>query len=56
MKSGNGMTLLVLFLLIGGYLLWRALSGGSPVLYFLSALSFGMAIGALQNLRKGKDR
>jgi len=32
----------------GGYLLWRALEGGGPLLYFASAVLFGMAIGAWQ--------
>lgn len=49
MKPGT-----VIFLLIalggGSYLLWRALQGGGPLFYFLSAVAFGMAIASLQQL------
>lgn len=32
----------------GGVLLWRAVSGGGPLYYFVSAVCFGMAIAAVQ--------
>lgn len=54
MKSGNSLTLVVVFALIGAYLLWRAVNGAGPLFYFLSALAFGMAIGALQGVNRGK--
>jgi len=53
-KSGNSLALVVVFVLIGAYLLWRALGGGGPLFYFLSALAFGMAIGAWQGVDRGR--
>jgi len=53
-KSGNSLALVVVFVLIGAYLLWRALEGGGPLFYFLSALAFGMAIGAWQGVDRGR--
>jgi len=55
----SGMARVVLVALLvggGGYLLWRALQGGGPLLYFGSAGLFGMAIGALQRAsRRGRS-
>ncbi|HET9026674.1 MAG TPA: hypothetical protein VFN07_04015 [Trueperaceae bacterium] len=48
------LVLLVVFLAIGAYLLWRALQGGGPVYYFLSAVAFGMAIGVMQGINRGR--
>lgn len=54
MNRAPSALLLLLFLGVGAYLLWRALQGGGPLFYFFSALSFGMAIGAMQGLNRGK--
>jgi hypothetical protein len=32
----------------GAYLFWRAMQGGGPLFYFLSAVGFGMGIASLQ--------
>lgn len=42
--------LAVALLAAGGYVLWRALQGGGPLLFFASAVLVGMAIGALQQV------
>ncbi len=52
--SGRRGRILVATLLaaIGGVLLWRALLGGGPLFYFLSAVFIGMGYAALQATRQ----
>lgn len=42
---------MIVALLAGGYLFWRAMSGGGPLFYFLSAVALGMAFSAYQQSR-----
>ncbi len=42
---------MIIALVAGAYLFWRATSGGGPLFYFLSAVAFGMAISAWQQGR-----
>lgn len=56
MKRGPGYLMLLGFLAVGAYLLWRALQGGGPLYYFFSAVGFGMAIAAMQNMSRGRGR
>lgn len=46
--------LLLLFAGVGVYLLSRAMAGGGPLYYFLSAVCFGMAFASLQRDQGGK--
>lgn len=48
----RGSTIFMVIALVAGvYLFWRAMSGGGPLFYFLSAVAFGMAISAWQQGR-----
>lgn len=47
---------LIIALVAGAYLFWRAVSGGGPLYYFLSAVAFGMAISAWQQGRSNRKR
>ncbi len=54
MQRTPSLIMVLVFLAIGAYLLWRALQGGGPLFFFLSAISFGLAIGAMQGLNRGR--
>lgn len=51
----SGSTIFMMIVLVAGaYLFWRAMSGGGPLFYFLSAVAFGMAISAWQQGRANR--
>lgn len=56
MNRTPAILLLLVFTGIGVYLVSRALAGGGPLLFFLSAVAFGMAIGVVQGLMRGGRR
>jgi len=54
-KRAPSVIMVLVFLVMGGYLLWRALQGGGPLFFFLAAVSFGMAIAAMQGINRGRQ-
>lgn len=56
MPSPTRLVLLLVFVGVAVYLFTRAMAGGGPLYYFLSAVFLGMAIAALQRGSGGRGQ